>query len=343
MHGDSGGPWVTDTGNPFIVGVTSFNAGPQTTSATTVAWAYHFVTRVTNASIHDWIASTAGIVQPAANTIYRDPANGESWLGEPDGFIHPIPDGGTYLCLTGNGSPVSNQTRFVLDELPKSATPASCVNHGSVLLYGDGDFGEDSSGFDNLSAALNASGFVVTALPGQTSLPSDLSGYEEIWHYGIDVPSDADQQALISFARSGHGVFLTGERPCCEGENLADANIVNSLVVTVGGVGVGGIGDIGSCFDNETINIDATGNVATYPNTLTTWHPACPGGISNIAERNVFASAPDGTPVAAVWGPDDVVGGGKLVLLMDVNWAQSNYADMSTMPSVAQNLAAFLH
>ena len=199
------------------------------------------------------------------------------------------------------------------------------------------------TGFKNLQSALEASGFTVTALPGQTQLPSDISAYAEIWHYGIDEPSESDQQTLITFAKSGRGVFLTGERPCCETENQADATIINSLIVSVGGIGVGGLGDIGSCSDNEAINQTAVGNVATYSNALTTWHPACPGGLSNVTASNVFARGPDGTPVAAVWDSGDVIGGGKLAILMDVNWAQDSYKDASTMPDVAQNIAAFLH
>jgi hypothetical protein len=343
LHGDSGGPWVPDTANPFTLGITSYDADPQKTSPTTIEWSLHAATRLTTSSIHDWIARTAGIITPVVGTIYRNPATGASWLAESDGFLHPIPDGGTYLCLTGNGSPVSNGSAFTLAELPKAAANATCSNRGSVLLYGDGDSGEDSTGFDNLRVALTASGFTVTALPGQTSLPSGLSSYDEVWHYGIDVPTTDDQQALISYAKSGKGVFLTGERPCCEQENQADAAILNSLVVTVGGIGVGNLGDIGDCSDKESVNQQAVGNIATYPNRLTTWHPQCPGGLSNIASRNVFASSASGAPVAAVWGSDDVIGGGKVVLLMDVNWAQTTYQDPGTFSQIAQNIGAFLH
>jgi hypothetical protein len=345
LHGDSGGPWVTDIANKFVVGITSQLRCPCTYNASqhTYEYRYHEATRITLPPIHDWVTATANVLGGSTGDIYRNPATGASWLMEQDGFLHPIADGGTYLCLTGNGASVHNLSDFQRAELPVTAGDATCVNRGNVLIYGDGDFGEDSTGFSNLQSALEASGFTVTALPGQTQLPSDISGYAEIWHYGIDVPSESDQQTLISFAKSGRGVFLTGERPCCETENGADATIINSLIVSVGGIGVGGLGDIGSCSDNETINQTAVGNVATYPNALTTWHPECPGGLSNVTASNAFARGPDGTPVAAVWGSGDVIGGGKLAILMDVNWAQNSYKDASTMSDVAQNIAAFLH
>ena len=244
MHGDSGGPWVLRTENPWIVGVTSYNKDFKATSATTGYYQYHFAARVTAAAMHDWIRETAGIVRGVTNTIYRNPDTGESWLMKSDGFRHVIPDGGTYLCLTGRGYRVVNLDAFELAEIPltKSSNARCVANQGAVLLYGDGN-GVGSNGFTNLEGALTAAGFRVSSLAGQSSLPADLSGYGQIWHYGIDTPSAADQQALIAFAKSGRGLYLTGEWPCCEDENRADSNIINSLVVTVGGIGVGGLGE----------------------------------------------------------------------------------------------------
>jgi hypothetical protein len=224
---------------------------------------------------------------------------------------------------------------------PSPSPPGPNSASRTVLLYGDGDFSEDTTGFANLEQALTANGFSVTSMPGATELPADLSNYGQIWHYGIDAPGETDQQSLISFAKAGGGVYLTGERPCCEDENVADSTIVNALVAA-GGIGVGGMGDIGFCSASEVINQSAEDGVATTPNVLTTWRPECPGGLSNVGPANVFAAASDGTTVAALWDDTEVVGAGRLVILMDVNWAQSRFADMTTMPAVAQNLATFL-
>jgi hypothetical protein len=212
---------------------------------------------------------------------------------------------------------------------------------GSILIYGDGDFGEDTTGFINLEDALAQRGFAVATLPGTTTLPADLSAYGQIWHYGIDVPSDADQQRLIGYVHAGGRVLLTGERPCCELENDADSVIVNA-VVAGGGIGVGGLGEIGLCTDLQDVNPSAQGGAATTPNVLTTWQPQCPGGMTGVAPQNVLATALDGTVTGAVWDETNISGGGRLAILMDVNWAQSTFADFTTMGPIAQNLAAFL-
>jgi trypsin len=343
LHGDSGGAWVLDSDIPNVLGVTAFIVDFTRTGRATGTFKYAGVTNVTAPGIRSWISSTAGLPAGHDETIYRNAGTGASWLFEADGFRHPIPDGGTYECLTGDGAPVVNLPAFTLAELPLAGSSASCsARSDAVLLYGDGDFGEDTTGFTNIASALTASGFHVTSLPGQTTLPADLAPYGQVWHYGIDSPSAADQQALINYAKGGGGVFLTGERPCCETENQADATIVNALVVSVGGIGVGGIGDIGTCSDTETVNGGAEDGVGTTPNRLTTWRPACPGGMSNLSPQNVFVQSPGGVPVGAVFDNNDVLGGGRLAILMDVNWAQSTYADPATMAPVAQNLAAFL-
>jgi hypothetical protein len=344
LSGDSGGPWVEGV-SPFQFGLTSFNQAFGYTGTHTGHWHYHQVARLSG-TVHDWITDTAAVVQGVAGQLYRDAGTGAAWLRESDGFLHHIADGTTYRCLTANGARVVSLDSFDLTELPVAdAGNASCGSAARILLYGDGGAGTNTTGFGKLATALTASGFAVTSLTGRTSLPTDISSYAEIWHYGIDAPTGADRQRLIGFAKAGGGVLLTGERPCCETENAADAVVVNALVGAAGRagngrIGVGGRGDVGACGDNETVN--PTSDVSRYPNALTTWHPQCPGGLSNVARADVLASASDGTPVAAAWGSHAVLGGGKLVLLMDVNWAQSNYADPATMPAVAQNLAAFL-
>jgi hypothetical protein len=68
--------------------------------------------------------------------------------------------------------------------------------------------------------------------------------------------------------------------------------------------------------------------------------------MSNVGADNVFTYVEpgDGTrvPTAAVWGADQVIGGGRLAILMDINWLEPAYHDATTEPQVAQNLALFL-
>jgi hypothetical protein len=126
LHGDSGGPWVTSTSNPFVVGVTSEVASPVKATSTTVTWQLAGAARVTTESAYDWLLKIAGIYRPEADTIYRDSRTGQSWLAESDGFSHPIPNGTIYSCLQDEDDPVINLPTFTLRELPKSTTGAMC-------------------------------------------------------------------------------------------------------------------------------------------------------------------------------------------------------------------------
>ncbi len=135
LHGDSGGPWMPDPKNPFLIGVNSFASDPKVTSATTVQWQHDHPVRLTAPPIYKFVTSTANIPIPAADTIYRNSATGASWLAESDGFLHPIATGDTYLCLTGHGDKVENHGAFFLAELPKSTTDAKCSSFASGDLF----------------------------------------------------------------------------------------------------------------------------------------------------------------------------------------------------------------
>jgi hypothetical protein len=63
----------------------------------------------------------------ASVSVYRDAGSGASWLFKRDGFLHSIPDGGTYRCLTAAGAPVASEDVFQLAELPVSSEPAQCT------------------------------------------------------------------------------------------------------------------------------------------------------------------------------------------------------------------------
>jgi hypothetical protein len=210
-----------------------------------------------------------------------------------------------------------------------------------ILIFGSGNFGDPTS-LNNAKTVLDGAGYSAT-VAASDALPADLTPYAQVWHVSTSPPSVADQDRLVAFARAGGGVYLTGERPCCEGVNASAASIVNRLVVTVGGVQVGGLGDPYYAVGPLPVRSTVTGGLAARPFSLTTWQPAAPGGIGNVSGDNVFVLAPDeATPVAAAWGRDDVVGGGALVLMMDINWLEPSYWDATTAPQVAQNVALFL-
>lgn len=343
LNGDSGGPWMPDATDPILVGVTSYNSDPEVTSATTVQWQYDHAVRLTAPLTYNFVTSTAGIPVPVTNTIYRDPTSGTSWLAESDGFSHPITTGATYQCLTSRGDLVKNHTAFYLDEIPQSTVPATCSLVGpkkSILLYGDNDPSDnDPSGMSNLAEILTAAGYEITSMPGAASLPSDISGYGQIWHYGVaDSPSAADQQALESFVDAGGSVFLTGDwGGTSNWDNLADEDIIDTLVPT-GPVSMPGETDPGL---DLAVNPTAIDNAAQTPNTLTTFTGRDVGGMTGVPSANDLISDADGNAAGALW---DNLGSshGRLAVIMDINWAQTTFEDATTMPEITQNLASFL-
>jgi len=128
QNGDSGGPWLPDdTLRPYVVGITSYNSAPQRTSPTTADWQDLHATRITESSIHGWIDRTAGIQTGTVGAVYRNATSGASWLFKRDGFLHSIPDGGTYRCLTAAGAPVVSEGAFQLAEFPVACEPARCT------------------------------------------------------------------------------------------------------------------------------------------------------------------------------------------------------------------------
>jgi RHS repeat-associated protein len=249
--------------------------------------------------------------------------------------------------------PEKSQSKLGSRGVGAEATPET--SNDNVLIFGLGDTsGDDATASEpvtNLESILEDDGYSVT-VDSSSTLPSDISSYGSIWNVDIQDPITSDDAATLeSFVESGGGLFLTGERPCCEvgPVNAEDQSIINSLVAS-GGVGVGDLGDATNGDDdpqNDPVNESAPDGVATYPNSLSTWNPSAPGGISGISSSNTFASTSftSGTgAVGAVWDGSSLVGGGegRLAILMDINWLESAYWQETDAEQVAHNLEAFL-
>jgi hypothetical protein len=209
-----------------------------------------------------------------------------------------------------------------------------------VLIVGSGDAG-NVNGENWLASTLQSAGYTVITSSAD-ALPGDLTPFGQIWVFTINPLSTADDDRLIAFAEAGGGVYLTGERPCCEAENAGVSYILNQLVG--GGIQVGGLGDPFFQLGQVTVNPTAVDGSTTTPFAPSTWTVNAPGGMSGVAPDNVFASVsgPGSTTVAAVWGADQVVGGGRVAVLMDVNWADPAYLDPTTAPQITQDLGFFL-
>ena len=226
-----------------------------------------------------------------------------------------------------------------------TCTGTSCTStpprNGNVLIAGTGDLGSTEPN-DNLAQALTSAGYSVTE---SASLPADLSSFSQVWWVDSGPPTSDEQNQLINFAQSGKGVYLTGERPCCEALNDADQSIVNSVVVG-GGITVGDQGDVCGCNDPLPVNPNVVGNLATRPHTVTSWQPSAPGGMAGVPDSSVFSYYQPGDlstrqVVAAAWDRSSTVGNGRLVVFMDINWPEAAWR-APNWSDVAENVAFFL-
>lgn len=217
------------------------------------------------------------------------------------------------------------------------------TGNANVLIAGLGDeFAHSTEPNDNLDQALTNAGYNVNET---ATLPVDLSSYGQVWWVDTSPPSAAEQNQLIAFEQSGKGVFLTGERPCCEELNTADTSMVNSMV-TGGGITVGGQGDVCSCTQPLPVNSTVVGGLATQPNTVTSWQPSAPGGLTGVPDSSVFSYYQPGDittrqVVAAAWDRSSTVGSGRLVVFVDINWSMSSFRG-ANWSDVADNVAFFL-
>ena len=224
-----------------------------------------------------------------------------------------------------------------------SGSACTTAGHADVLVAGTGDLGSTEPN-DNLTQLLSSAGYSVTE---SATLPGDLSGFGQVWWVDATPPTSGEQSQLISFAESGKGVFLTGENdPCCSSLNAADQSMVNSIVsgdgITVGGQNV-------CCAGTPIpypVNSGVVGNLATQPRTVASWTATFPGGISGMPDSSVFAYYQPGDittrqVVAAAWDGSTTVGNGRLVLFMDINWAEAAWR-AANWSDVAQNVAFFL-
>lgn len=209
----------------------------------------------------------------------------------------------------------------------------------SILVFGSGDYTDDPSGMANLVSALRSYGYSVTQSP---TLPNGLSNYGQVWWYGLDQLTAAQENELVDYARSGGSLYLSGEwSECCAQQTNQDtvASIFNSLVVTVGGIQYGPNGE-----DYDMVNPNAIDGVATLPNTLATFTGSETGSIAdtNVGANNFVFAGSDGSGIVGVWDSNEVVGGGRLAIVMDVNWIETEYGNIPEADALVGNLAYFL-
>jgi hypothetical protein len=207
----------------------------------------------------------------------------------------------------------------------------------NVLILGNGDPDQDPgyTSFSFLNTSLSNIGLNITTLPGTTTLPSDLTSYGQIWWDGTQNLSPGDEHTLESFVRAGGSVYINGNEGV-EGvfDNQSVLDIVQTLVspsISVSGIN-GGANPI-------SVNASVIDGAAATPNALTTWSPNDVGTLTGVAQPNTLFPEGFGAS-AAVW--DVGHSGGRLAVLMSVNWAESAYDAEPTAMQVAENLGDFL-
>jgi len=220
---------------------------------------------------------------------------------------------------------------------------------GRTLIFGGGDSADVGLGvapaepISNLEAMLANAGFGVDT---SSSLPNNLTQYRAIWYIDTNPLTLAQESKLEAFVAAGHGLFLTGEGDaCCTPLDNADGSVVNDLV-SAGGIQVGGLGGADSPSGPDPVTGNAIDSVTTNPNVLTSWTPSSPGGVGGVAPANELTSSDfngQSTATGAVWDGSSVLGGvGRLAILMDINWLESEFWDQPTATAMAVNLERFL-
>lgn len=218
------------------------------------------------------------------------------------------------------------------DPSASAAVPVTPRNSNStrVLVFGEADNGFEG---DNTAATLGALGYQVDRV---ARVPDDLSDYEVIWHVECYRSlAEGEPERLAEFVRNGGGLYLTGERPCCEPLNTSVEQTLHLAGVDPA-VSVGGLGDIDGPF---TFNSAALGDVSRFPNLLLEFVPDSPGGLTGLGGLdgpNVLAST-DEVAVGAVWDQPGIGSAGRIVLLMDIDYL----GDLSRT-RIVQNIQNFL-
>ncbi|QJU52817.1 cell wall-binding repeat-containing protein [Herbiconiux sp. KACC 21604] len=205
---------------------------------------------------------------------------------------------------------------------------------GDVLLLGGGDRTASGNGTDMGDLAAAFASFGRTVARAET-MPDDLSGFGQIWYVDTNALSGEEVDRLVDYVAAGNGVYLTGEWGCCSSTDTS-IEVINR-VTTGGDVAFAGE-------DGNDVLFTSTGpkSLRTSPNAVNELLASSPGSLSGVAPRNTVGVADDPSrAVVAAWNGSDVEGGGKVAIVMDINWVAQQYRGPAWKPFV-ENLVACL-
>lgn len=164
-------------------------------------------------------------------------------------------------------------------------------------------------------------------------MPSDLSGFGQIWHLDTEALSQSEQDQVAGFVAGGRGVYLTGEWGCCAVDNSTIA-LINRLV---SGATVSHGGRAG---DLIQVAEDAPFGLGVSPHRVDSVLTSMPGSLANVDPGNVVGTVGSAAVITA-WADGEVQGSGRLVSVMDINWVAEQYRGDSWGRFI-ENLARFL-
>jgi len=182
----------------------------------------------------------------------------------------------------------------------------------------------------------------VTLITGFTpTFPADLTPYDTVWIIQLPAYTSEMQNALIPYVNAGGGVYLTGERSCCEPLNSSVQNVLANLlrppVPTVGATLIEG-GDLFTPGGTDPFSI------TSKPNVLTEWKTKAAGLLSkNVNPDRVVFQNSAGKIGAAAYPPEDLQhGSGCVYVAMDLTFWQPEVAPEQDLTKYVANIQGFL-
>jgi len=183
-----------------------------------------------------------------------------------------------------------------------------------------------------IRSAAEAAGHVVTAA---SSLPSDVSSYNQIWDYGrfFSALSSSDMTKLKTVLENGGTVYLTGERSCCAPRN-------NSIVSFIQDVGGGD--DVAIATSDAGSSSNILQSDFRTPNNITDVQYGSSGYFSNIGNGTAITKTNNSSSqiTAATWNDLSAPYTGKIIAVLDVNIWTDSYINDSDNVKYLENIVA---
>jgi MYXO-CTERM domain-containing protein len=223
-----------------------------------------------------------------------------------------------------------------------AATKPSIARADDVLVFQTQD--SDSQGGDvagsEAAGYLQGLGHNVTTIFSMTpTLPADLSSFDTVWVIQLEPIAGLDQVTLLNYVKGGGGLYLTGERVCCEALNASVQNLVNLLTTATTQIGNQGKegGDTFSASPIDTFGITST------PNSIPVWLTGQAGLMNMIDPKNQVYQHPLGKTGAAAWPGEDMdKGAGCAYVAMDLSFWMDTVQPGENKSALTENIEHFL-